>query len=72
MLGGLSHASGHAHGASAGGPDPGIAAALAAVEARQLRLQASGVGDHVPVEVALELRDLEARRRRLQAALLGG
>ena len=40
---------------------------LAALEARQLALLACAVGDHLPVELALEVRELEARRRALIA-----
>ena len=42
-------------------------AALAALEARQLRLLAHAVGDHLPIELALEVGELEARRRALLA-----
>jgi hypothetical protein len=40
---------------------------VAALEARQLRLLAYAVGDHLPVELALEVAALEARRRALLA-----
>ena len=48
------------------GPVAGIPT-LAALEARQLALLACAVGDHLPVELALEVRELEARRRALIA-----
>jgi hypothetical protein len=41
---------------------------VAALEARQLRLLAYAVGDHLPLELALEVEQLEARRRALLAA----
>ena len=41
---------------------------VAVLEARQLRLLAWAVGDHLPVELALQVAELEARRRRLLAA----
>lgn len=41
---------------------------VAALEARQLRLLAHAVGDHLPIELALEVAELEARRRELLAA----
>ena len=55
-------------------PATGLAAlplgppSVAALEARQLRLLAYAVGDHLPVELALEVAALEARRRALLAA----
>jgi hypothetical protein len=44
-----------------------FAAAAAALEARELRLLAHAVGDHLPIELALEVAALRARR----AALAG-
>ncbi|MEY2513133.1 MAG: hypothetical protein QOJ89_491 [bacterium] len=41
---------------------------VAALEARQLRLLAHAVGDHLPIELALEVAELEARRCALLAA----
>lgn len=49
------------------GRPPAGPAALAAVEARQLRLLAHAVGDHLPIELAVEVAELEARRRVLLA-----
>ena len=46
-------------------------AALAALEARQLRLLAHAVGDHLPIELVLEVAALEMRRRRLLATVAG-
>lgn len=43
------------------------AAAAAALEARELRLLAYAIGEHLPVELALQVAELRARR----AALLG-
>jgi hypothetical protein len=44
------------------------AAAAAALEARELRLLALAVGDHLPIELALEVAALRARRAALVAA----
>jgi hypothetical protein len=43
------------------------AAAIAALEARELRLLALAVGDHLPIELAVQVAELRARR----AALAG-
>ncbi len=40
---------------------------VAALETRQLRLLAYAVGDHLPIELCLEVAELEARRRALLA-----
>jgi hypothetical protein len=60
--------------ADAGSPPPAFgvemldrAAAAAALEARELRLLARAVGDHLPIELAIEVAELRARR-----AALGG
>ena len=37
-------------------------AAAAALEARELRLLAYAVGDHLPIELALQVAELRARR----------
>jgi hypothetical protein len=37
----------------------------AALEARELRLLARAVGDHLPIEVAIEVAELRARRAAL-------
>jgi hypothetical protein len=44
------------------------AATAAALEARELRLLAHAVGDHLPIELALQVADLRARRVELGAA----
>lgn len=44
------------------------AAVAAALEARELRLLALAVGDHLPIELALEVAELRARRAALVAA----
>jgi hypothetical protein len=44
------------------------AAAAAALEARELRLLARAVGDHLPIELAIEVAELRARRAALGAA----
>jgi hypothetical protein len=44
------------------------AAAAAALEARELRLLAQAVGDHLPIELAIEVAELRARRAALGAA----
>ena len=49
------------------GRPPAGPAAVAALEARQLRLLAHAVGDHLPIELALQVAELEARRRALLA-----
>jgi hypothetical protein len=41
------------------------AAATAALEARELRLLAYATGDHLPIELALEVAALRARRTQL-------
>ena len=46
-------------------------AAVAALEARQLRLLAHAVGDHLPIELALQVAELETRRRALLATSAG-
>ena len=43
------------------------AAAVAALEARELRLLAHAVGDHLPIELALQVAELRARRAALAA-----
>ena len=43
------------------------AAAQAALEARELRLLAQAVGDHLPIELALQVAELRARRLELAA-----
>ena len=43
------------------------AAVAAALEARELRLLAYTVGDHLPIELALEVGALRARRAALAA-----
>ena len=43
------------------------AAVAAALEARELRLLAYAVGDHLPIELALEVGALRARRAALAA-----
>ena len=40
-------------------------AAAAALEARELRLLAYAVGDHLPIELALQVAELRARRAAL-------
>ena len=45
-------------------------AAAAALEARELRLLACAVGDHLPIELALAVAELR-RRRALLAASTG-
>ena len=53
----------------AAGPDMfDRVAAAAALEARELRLLAHAVGDHLPIELALQVADLRARRVELGAA----
>ena len=42
-------------------------AAAAALEARELRLLAYAVGDHLPIELALQVAELRARRAALVA-----
>ena len=42
---------------------------VAALEARQLRLLSLAVGDHLPIELALNVATLESER---QALLAGG
>jgi hypothetical protein len=42
-------------------------AAAAALEARELRLLAHAVGDHLPIELALQVAELRARRAALAA-----
>jgi len=37
------------------------------LEARELRLLAAAVGDHLPVELAVEVVELRARRAALEA-----
>jgi hypothetical protein len=44
------------------------AAAVAALEARELRLLAHAVGDHLPIELALQVAELRARRVELGVA----
>jgi hypothetical protein len=44
------------------------ATAAAALEARELRLLAQAVGDHLPIELALQVAELRARRAALVAA----
>lgn len=44
------------------------AAIMAALEARELRLLAQAVGDHLPIELAMEVAELRARRMALGAA----
>jgi hypothetical protein len=44
------------------------AAAAAALEARELRLLAQAVGDHLPIELVLQVAELRARRAALGAA----
>ena len=39
--------------------------AAAALEARELRLLAYAVGDHLPIELALQVAELRARRAAL-------
>ena len=41
------------------------AVAAAALEARELRLLAQAVGDHLPIELAIEVAELRARRAAL-------
>jgi hypothetical protein len=43
------------------------AAAAAALEARELRLLAQAVGDHLPIELVLQVAELRARRAALAA-----
>jgi hypothetical protein len=53
---------------SAVGPDmldPAVAATE--LEARELRLLAHAVGDHLPIELALQVAELRARRAALVA-----
>jgi hypothetical protein len=64
VFGGLSLVSGAAEGH---GTQVHEGAGVAALEARQLRLLAYAVGDHLPVELALQVAELEARRRALLA-----
>ena len=42
-------------------------AAAAALEARELRLLAAAVGDHLPIELAMQVAELRARRAVLGA-----
>ena len=44
-----------------------FAAAVAALEARELRLLAHAVGEHLPIELALQVAELRARRAALAA-----
>jgi hypothetical protein len=44
------------------------AAVAAALEARELRLLAQAVGDHLPIELVMEVAELRARRAALGAA----
>jgi hypothetical protein len=41
-------------------------ALVSVLEARELRLLACAVGDHLPVELAMQVRDLRARRAALE------
>jgi hypothetical protein len=50
---------------SPGALDP--IAAAAALEARELRLLAHAVGDHLPIELAVQVAELRARRAALAA-----
>lgn len=53
------------------GQVPDRVAAAAALEARELRLLACAVGDHLPVELAETVVDLRARRRALFEPVAG-
>lgn len=55
----------------ADGQVPDRAAAAAALEARELRLLAYAVGDHLPVELAEAVGELRARRRALLERVAG-
>ena len=57
----------------AASPSPALAAQtldrgalVSALEARELRLLACAVGDHLPVELAMQVRDLRVRRAALE------